>query len=163
VTAAASRPTQGRRCRRPGRYPGRDGFTGADLDMAVSFGTHAAVALALAEARDTQISDARLEDHDRIAFDMHDHVMGELFALGMGLQGLAATTRNPAHAERINTYVAAAMVDGHATKFAQTAGTSSAPAADRAPQRRTCRTERPFVMQRSRCSTCRGRVIASAP
>lgn len=88
-----------------GRDAGRNGFTGADLDMAVSFGTHAAVALALAEARDTQISDAQLEDHDRIAFDMHDHVMGELFALGMGLQGLAGTTRDPAQVERINTYV----------------------------------------------------------
>ena len=88
-----------------GRDAGRDGFTGADLDMAVSFGIHAAVALALAEARDIQISDARLEDHDRIAFDMHDHVMAELFALGMGLQGLAATTQNPAQVERISTYV----------------------------------------------------------
>ena len=88
-----------------GRHAGRDGFTRADLDMAVSFGMHAAVALALAEARDIQISDARLDDHDRIAFDMHDHVIGELFALGMGLQGLAATTHNPAHVERINTYV----------------------------------------------------------
>jgi signal transduction histidine kinase len=88
-----------------GRGAGRDEFTGADLDMAVSFGTHAAVALALAEARDAQISDAQLEDHDRIAFEMHDHVMGELFALGMGLQGLAATTHNPAQVERINSYV----------------------------------------------------------
>jgi signal transduction histidine kinase len=88
-----------------GRDVGRDEFTGADLDMAGSFGTHAAVALALAEARDTQISDARLDDHDRIAFDMHDHVMGELFALGMGLQGLAAAVHNPTHAARINTYV----------------------------------------------------------
>ena len=88
-----------------GRDAGRDGFTDADLDMATSFGTHAAVALALAEARDAHIINARLEDHDRIAFDMHDHVMGELFALGMGLQGLASATRNPAHVKRINAYV----------------------------------------------------------
>jgi signal transduction histidine kinase len=88
-----------------GRDADRDRYTDADLDMAMSFGTHAAVALALAEARDTQISDARLEDRDRIAFDMHDHVVGELFALGMGLQGLAATTDNPAHVERINSYI----------------------------------------------------------
>ena len=88
-----------------GRHAGRDGFTGADLEMAVTFGMHAAVALALAEARDVQISDARLDDHDRIAVDMHDHVIAELFALGIGLQGLASATHNPAHVKRINTYV----------------------------------------------------------
>ena len=88
-----------------GRHAGRDRFTRADLDMAVTFGMHAAVALALAEARDIQISDARLDDHDRIAVDMHDHVIAELFALGIGLQGLASTTHNPPHVKRINTYV----------------------------------------------------------
>ena len=88
-----------------GRNRGRLGFTHADLDMAESFGTHAAVALALAESRDRQISDARLEDHDRIAFDMHDHVIGELFAVGMGLQGMAAATRDPAQLDKLNRYV----------------------------------------------------------
>src|SRR5664279_1834766 len=88
-----------------GRTGGRDGFTATDLDMAAAFGTHAAVALALAEARDTQLIDARREDHDRIAFDLHDHVIGELFALGMGLQGLAGATGKPAHATRLDAYV----------------------------------------------------------
>ncbi len=88
-----------------GRHPGRAGFTNADLDMAASFGTNAAVALALAEAKDTQFEQAKLDDHDRIAFDMHDHVIGELFALGMGLQGLAAAIAHPSHVERLATYV----------------------------------------------------------
>jgi len=88
-----------------GRVDSRDGFTETELDMATSFGIQAAVALALAEARDTQISNAQLEDHDRIAFDMHDNVIGELFALGMGLQGLASVTDKPAHISRINVYV----------------------------------------------------------
>lgn len=87
------------------RTPGRDRFTSAELDMAVSFAVHAAVALALADARDTQINEAQVDDHDRIALDMHDHVIGELFAVGMGLQGLVAASRQPAHAARINTYV----------------------------------------------------------
>ncbi len=90
--------TIGRRC---GGAP----FTDADLDMAVSFGNHAAVALALAESRDLQISDARLDDHERIAFDMHDHVIGELFAVGMGLQGLATATRDRAQSTRMTRYV----------------------------------------------------------
>ena len=88
-----------------GRRSGREAFTDADLDMAVSFGKQAAVALALAETRDVQISDARLDDHERIAFDMHDHVIGELFAVGMGLQGLATATLDPAHVKRITKYV----------------------------------------------------------
>ena len=87
------------------RHPGRTAFTEAELDMAVTFGNHAAVALALAESRDTQINDARLADQDRIAFDMHDHVIGELFAVGMGLQGMIRATRDPAHAQRISKYV----------------------------------------------------------
>lgn len=88
-----------------GRVSGRSGFTSADLDMAAAFGTHAAVALTLAEAQHTQLRDARTEDHDRIAFDLHDHVIGELFALGMGLQGLASVNDKPAQVARINGYV----------------------------------------------------------
>jgi signal transduction histidine kinase len=33
---------------------------------------------------------AQAEDHDRIAGDLNDHVIQELFALGMKLQGQAA-------------------------------------------------------------------------
>ena len=88
-----------------GRHRGRNPFTSAELDMAASFGVHAAVALALADARDTQINEAQVDDHDRIALDMHDHVMGELFAVGMGLQGLAAASRQPGQAARLGTYV----------------------------------------------------------
>ena len=41
----------------------------------------------LAEARADQITLAQVEDHDRIAAELHDHVIQELFALGMKLQG----------------------------------------------------------------------------
>jgi len=88
-----------------GRVAGREGFTPADLGMAASFGTHAAVALALADARDTELRVARLEDHDRIAFDLHDHVIGELFALGIGLQRLAGVTDTTTRLARINGYI----------------------------------------------------------
>lgn len=88
-----------------GRVAGREGFTPADLGMAASFGTHAAVALALADAHDTELRVARLEDHDRIAFDLHDHVIGELFALGIGLQRLAGVTDTTTRIARINGYI----------------------------------------------------------
>jgi signal transduction histidine kinase len=87
-----------------GRLAARPGFTEADLDMAASFAGHAAVAMELARARADQITLAQAADHDRIAGDLHDHVIQELFALGMRLQGHAART-DPATAERVNGYV----------------------------------------------------------
>jgi signal transduction histidine kinase len=88
-----------------GRLAARPGFADASLQMATAFASNAAVTLELARARADQITVARMEDHDRIAGDLHDHVIQELFALGMGLQGLAASTDRPAHAERINGYI----------------------------------------------------------
>ena len=88
-----------------GRLVGGPGFTEASLQMAASFAGNAAVTLELARARADQITLARMEDHDRIAADLHDHVIQELFALGMGLQGLAGRTSRPEHAERINGYI----------------------------------------------------------
>jgi two-component system, NarL family, sensor histidine kinase DevS len=87
-----------------GRLAARPGYTAADLDMAASFAGHAAVAMELAEARADQILLAQAEDHDRIAGDLHDHVIQELFALGMRLQGQAARS-DPATAARVDGYV----------------------------------------------------------
>jgi len=85
------------------RLAARPGFTETDLGMAASFAGHAAVAMELAEARADQILLAQAEDHDRIAGDLHDHVIQELFALGMQLQGQAARS-DPAAAERMYGY-----------------------------------------------------------
>jgi signal transduction histidine kinase len=87
-----------------GRLTVRPGFTDTDLDMAASFAGRAAVAMELARARADEITLAQAEDHDRIAGDLHDHVIQELFALGMRLQGHAART-DPATAKRVNSYV----------------------------------------------------------
>jgi two-component system, NarL family, sensor histidine kinase DevS len=46
---------------------------------------------------------AQAEDHDRIAGDLHDHVIKELFALGMELQSQAARS-DPAAAEHMYGY-----------------------------------------------------------
>jgi signal transduction histidine kinase len=88
-----------------GRLATRPGFAEASLQMAAAFAGNAAVTVELARARADQITLARMEDHDRIAGDLHDHVIQELFALGMGLQGLAGRTDRPEHAERINDYI----------------------------------------------------------
>jgi len=86
-----------------GRLAARPGYTGTDLDMAAAFARHAAMAMELAQARADQISLAQAEDHDRIAADLHDHVIQELSALGMTLQSHAART-DPATAELVNGY-----------------------------------------------------------
>ena len=87
-----------------GRVAARPGYTGADVDMAAAFVGHAAMAMELVQARADQITLAQAEDHDRIAGDLHDHVIQELFALGMRLQGHAARS-DPATAEQVNGYV----------------------------------------------------------
>ena len=97
-----------------GRLAGRPGYTDTDLDMAAAFADHAAMAMELAQARADQITLAQAEDHDRIAGDLHDHVIQELFALGMTLQSHAART-DRATAERVNGY--ANTVDEIITKI----------------------------------------------
>ncbi len=86
-----------------GRLAVRPVFTETDLGMAAAFAGHAAVAMELARVRADQITLAQAEDHDRIAGDLHDHVIQELFALGMRLQGHAART-DPVTAELVNGY-----------------------------------------------------------
>ena len=68
--------------------------------MASSFAGHAAVAMELALARTDQMIMAQAADHDRIAADLHDHVIQELFALGMKLQS-QASRGDPAAAQPI--------------------------------------------------------------
>ncbi len=73
------------------RLAGRSGFTDADVGMAASFANHAALALELAEARSQQQLNVLLGDRERIAADLHDHVIQRLFASGLTLHTLAAT------------------------------------------------------------------------
>jgi signal transduction histidine kinase len=74
-----------------GRRPGRHGFTAADLVLAESFANQAAVALELFDGRADQQRLTVLEDRDRIARDLHDHVIQRLFATALSLQASAST------------------------------------------------------------------------
>lgn len=78
-----------------GRLHGRRVFTGADLQMATTFANHATVAVELADARADQQRVAMLEDRDRIARDLHDHVIQQLFAAGLTVQSVAAAAGPP--------------------------------------------------------------------
>ena len=73
------------------RRGGRPAFTDVDLEMAASFANHAALAIELSAARTQQQLNALLEDRERIAADLHDHVVQQLFGTGLSLQGLAAS------------------------------------------------------------------------
>ena len=72
------------------RLRGRSRFDDADLDMATTFANHAAVALELADGRENQQRMILLEDRDRIARDLHDHVIQRLFAAGLAVESVAA-------------------------------------------------------------------------
>jgi signal transduction histidine kinase len=85
---------------------GRHGtFTAADLDMAETFAGQATIALELADARAGQQYLAALEDRDRIARDLHDHVIQRLFAVGLGLQSTAARANESAIRARLTQAV----------------------------------------------------------
>ena len=72
-----------------GRRRGRRDFTAAERDMADVFAGYAAVARELVQARADHQRLAVLDDRDRIARDLHDHVIQRLFAVGLSVQSLA--------------------------------------------------------------------------
>jgi signal transduction histidine kinase len=83
------------------RTRGRRAFSPSDLAMAAGFATHASVALELADSRSAEQRLILLEDRDRIAMDLHDHVIQEMFAIGLSLQGIAGQLGNERLAGRL--------------------------------------------------------------
>jgi signal transduction histidine kinase len=88
-----------------GRLAGRRGFTSVDLEMAEAFAAHAAIARELVDARADMQRLAVLEDRDRIARDLHDHVIQRLFADGLTLQSVAMMSREPRLADKVSRVV----------------------------------------------------------
>jgi two-component system, NarL family, sensor histidine kinase DevS len=88
-----------------GRRPGRQAFTEEDREQLAAFTSHVGVAMALDQARSDHEAMRLIEDHDRIAADLHDHVIQQLFAVGMGLQGILRTLPRKEQQARIHDYV----------------------------------------------------------
>jgi signal transduction histidine kinase len=88
-----------------GRLRGRHRFGDADLEMATTFANHAAIALELADARTDQQRIVLLEDRDRIARDLHDHVIQRLFAIGLTVQSVASALGTDERANRLDRVV----------------------------------------------------------
>ena len=77
-------------------------FDESYLDLVSGFATHAAIALVLASGRENSRQLILLAERERIAHDLHDHVIQRLFAAGMNLQGTLARARSPEVADRLN-------------------------------------------------------------
>ena len=70
------------------RDQGQPRFTELDLDVAASLADHAALALDRADARLARVRLDQVDDRDRIARDLHDHVVQRLYAAGLGIQSV---------------------------------------------------------------------------
>ncbi|WP_096877037.1 two-component system sensor histidine kinase DosT [Mycobacterium tuberculosis] len=77
-------------------------FSDKQLDMMAAFADQAALAWRLATAQRQMREVEILTDRDRIARDLHDHVIQRLFAVGLTLQGAAPRAR--VHAVRESIY-----------------------------------------------------------
>jgi signal transduction histidine kinase len=73
------------------RASGGGRFSTVDLEMAADFAGRISVAMQLASARADQQKMLLLEDRARIARDLHDHVIQQLFATGLELQNVAGS------------------------------------------------------------------------
>jgi signal transduction histidine kinase len=92
---------------------GRDGSLASDeqaLSLAASFADQAALVLRHAESQRARRQLDVVTDRERIAADLHDHVLQRLFALGLGLQ--AAHARLPASDAARRVDEAVDQIDG---------------------------------------------------
>jgi signal transduction histidine kinase len=87
--------------RRAELYP----FSAMDVTPLKSFADQAALALELAERRRDAEQLTLLEDHDRIARDLHDLAIQRIFATGMTLQSAQRFINHPQAADRVGRAV----------------------------------------------------------
>ena len=87
--------------RRAGAHP----FTEEQLDMMAAFADQAAVAWQVATTQRRLRELDVLTDRDRIARDLHDHVIQRLFAVGLALQGTIPRARSTEVKQRLTDSV----------------------------------------------------------
>jgi signal transduction histidine kinase len=76
-------------------------FTAEQLEMMTGFADQAAVAWQLASSQRRMAELDILADRDRIARDLHDHVIQRLFAVGLSLQGTIPRARSTEVQQRL--------------------------------------------------------------
>jgi signal transduction histidine kinase len=87
------------------RNKGGQQFVSEQLPVLASFADQTALALELADKQRAQRMLDVLADRDRIAGDLHDHVIQRLFAAGMSLQGTVRRIADPDARRRVTRIV----------------------------------------------------------
>jgi signal transduction histidine kinase len=87
--------------RRPGARP----FSVEQLDMVAAFADQAALAWQMATTQHRMRRLDVLTDRDRIARDLHDHVIQRIFAIGLALQGTIPRARSGDVQQRLSDCV----------------------------------------------------------
>jgi signal transduction histidine kinase len=89
------------------RATGREPFTREDLDLLTTFATRSSVVLELARAQQRERQLRLQADRDRIARDLHDHVVQRIFATALSLDRLSRSlsTDQPEAAARLSGLV----------------------------------------------------------
>ncbi|MFJ1768103.1 GAF domain-containing protein [Amycolatopsis sp. NPDC088138] len=83
------------------RETGAPSFGAAQLSVVASFADQAALALQLAAQQRAARELDVLGDRDRIARDLHDHVIQRLFAVGLSMQSTQRRTKSPELQKRL--------------------------------------------------------------
>jgi signal transduction histidine kinase len=82
-----------------------EAFTEVDEELTVALAAAAGAAIDNARLHARLQELAVLEDRDRIAMDLHDTVIQQLFAIGLGLQGTVRMIHEPEAAQRLQAAV----------------------------------------------------------
>ena len=87
------------------RRRGARQFSDEQLDMVAAFADQATLAWQLANSQRRMRELDVLADRDRIARDLHDHVIQRIFAAGLALQGAVARAQSPQVQQRLTDVV----------------------------------------------------------
>ncbi|HEU4545215.1 MAG TPA: GAF domain-containing protein [Microlunatus sp.] len=95
-------------------------FSADECEMVVAFASHVSLAIDHARNERNRRRLAVYTDRDRIARDLHDHVIQRIFAVGLGLQSTVRRMSDEAVADRLVGYINAldaTIVDIRSTIF----------------------------------------------
>jgi signal transduction histidine kinase len=87
------------------RGPEAAGFDEHQLQVVSAFADQAALALQRAEIQAARRELDMLADRDRIARELHDHVIQRLFGIGLAMQGTHRRTKSPTVAQRMIEHI----------------------------------------------------------
>ncbi|PBC39085.1 histidine kinase [Rhodococcus sp. ACS1] len=87
------------------RNRGREPFDDRQLPLAAAFADQAALALKLADDQRQLAAVSLIAERDRIARDLHDHVIQRLFAHGLHLQSAHGRSRVPEARQRLSEMI----------------------------------------------------------